>query len=387
MEYIGVFIAFISTLLLILRKDPYEELTIFKKKYILANIVKLFLCIGLIISFITIYDSDKKSDDQYNLTSEINTRTTIILKNFDNGLDSILKDYKTKSDIIVDSLRLKTNDILRSVNPILIEIQNQQEFVSRDIEKRFTTYVILTDRRLPPFFNYSKTNNNWRKFNIYHSLSTPRLQFNGKDTILFSEPEYYDSTSSFYCEMLQYAIFKEMVEINTLIQPLTPGNPFPVTNNPYNLSQSEKIPLINLLQSIATNRFSRNPSESIYYEGMSFRLPKKTNVYFKSNKLMQSEKSDEYKIVLQKPKYFTVEVIIIPKSNTGTFRTSLFIKKLDISLTNTQDVSALSTYSYEIVLKAHFDRNNLGSYQTKESIKWIDDMFDKLIAKFNDDTM
>ena len=385
MVYLGIVVSFISTLIFFL-KDPYEERTFYKRKFKPASLGKLFLCLGLLFTLLTTYLSDKKSEDQYVLTKGIDTTTKTILNNVVTGLDTILTNYRSKSANIIDSLSIKTNRILDTIVPIAKEARNEQQFASHDIQKDFTTFVILTNRKLPPHFRFSQTAIKSTRYNDYFSLASPKDNIGGKDTVVFAETEYQSRPFLFYGELLQYVFFKELVNINTLARPGGPGNPFPVTNNAYRFSESDSIPLSRYSEAIATNRFSTTPREIYFIEDGFVRLPKGTRCSFEYDRPSPSGDPRKYKVILQKPAFFSVEIGIVPALATGARNTALLIEKLGISPEEVDEFNKWSTYSFEITLLAKFNKRNIASYQTKEYIKWISEMLDKIEAKYNDDT-
>jgi hypothetical protein len=254
------------------------------------------------------------------------------------------------------------------------------------IEKKFITYVIVNNHtHLPPLINPSPTNIQQNRLSKYSRLAVPVAHDqDGRETVYFDSPENFDESIIFYEELLQYQLFKEIIEIHQETtgagqQSMEQG--VVVTGfirRPFEVSDYIKIPLKKYIPMLEKNRFSKTSYEEFSLNHSFTRLPEGTKVFFERIPSSESRGVEKHKIILQKRFFFTIEIIIESFGATGGGSLPAGIN------IPSQDIENYSTYVFPITLKAKFEQLTAGNWRTEEYKGWVNWIFENIEKDFKD---
>lgn len=202
-----------------------------------------------------------------------------------------------------------------------------------------------------------------------------------KEVTLFDIPKNDTEESIFNEELLQYIIFKAIIEMHYKSQTLSVSQGIAGGNvhKPFKLSESDKKPLKDFLPEISKNRFSNNTMEKFQMDRTFSKLPKYTKIEFK--RIPSSEKTgvEKHLIILTKPYYFTIEIIIEAGLATG-------VNSIPLGLEINPELSKIcKTAMFPITMKSKFEKITAGNWRTEELKNWTKWMFGEIQAKFSYD--
>lgn len=248
-------------------------------------------------------------------------------------------------------------------------------------ETSFTTLMVInTQNHLPPFLGHSETSELNNRLSSYSSLSNPKEIMNGKETVLFDTPKNDTEETVFNEELLQYKIFKDIIEMHYERQSMSQGIAGVSSNvhKPIKLSEKDKKPLKDFENELAKNRFSNNTMEKFSLDTTYSRLPKDTKIEFK--RIPTSEKTgvEKHLIILSKPYYFTIEIIIEAGFATGA-------NSVPHGLELTPEATKLcKTAMFTVTMKSSFEKITAGNWRTEELKNWTKWMFEEIEKKYSD---
>jgi hypothetical protein len=248
-------------------------------------------------------------------------------------------------------------------------------------ETSFTTLMVInTQTHLPPFLGYSARSELNNRLSSYSSLSNPKVNMNGKEQILFDSPKNDTEEIVFEEELIQYKLFKEIVEMHYERRSMSQGIAGVSSNfhKPFKLSEAEKKPLSALASELAKNRFSNNTMEKFSFDKSFSKLPKDTKIEFK--RIPSSEKTgvEKHLIILSKPYYFTIEIIIEAGFATGP-------NSIPHGLEITPEAAKIcKTAMFTVTMKSNFEKITAGNWRTEELKNWTKWMFKEIENKYSD---
>jgi len=237
----------------------------------------------------------------------------------------------------------------------------------------FTTFVVVnTDNHLPIFPNdvsnlaLAQTPNSlMHRLLEYAGLVSPTIRNEtGKEIVLFEAPQNDQDETRFYEELLQYRLLIEVIKMQNphpwvTLRVGTPG--FSVgKSNAFGLTEFTSEPIVRVVPQITRNRFSRNPVEQETIKAYPSRLPINTEVELRSTEPSQKIPFETHSLLLVKPHFFTLEILIKPGSGSGT-------KNLPANSGVLPELAAkCKTLAFEISMRAEFEKLTTGSYRTEE---------------------
>ena len=259
----------------------------------------------------------------------------------------------------------------------------------------FTTFIIVnTDNHLPvapieitPSNSALMRNRDSLMSRLldYRSLAASKIYDNsGNETILFEVPQKDSDEMVFYEELLQYKLVIAIMDMHNpnpwVTVTLGPPGLSLGKNKPFQLSEAEKKPLIDVCPDISKLRFSNNPVEKETIKLYSSRLPKDTKITLQQITSTEKTGTEKDTIVLTKPYFFTIEITIEPGMYSGQ-------KSLPASSGLLPELATKSkVLMFQISMVARFERLTGGNYRTGELKNWAKWMFGQLESKFSDMT-
>lgn len=249
-------------------------------------------------------------------------------------------------------------------------------------ETSFTTLIVInTQTHLPPFLDKSSTSKLNNRLSEYNFASSPTGMFNGKEETLFDVPKNYFEEKVFIEELLQYKLFKEIIEIHDHRQSVSSGGIAGIKINEHiqpKLSETDKKTSLDFAGELAKNRFSSNPMEKFEMQMLFPDLPKDTKIEFKRIPDSRSTNVENLLIVLTKPNFFTIEIIIGVSWATGP-------NSIPTGLEIRPEVAKLcETALFTITLKSNFEKITAGNWRTEELKNWANWMFSEIEKKYSD---
>lgn len=254
--------------------------------------------------------------------------------------------------------------------------------------KSFTTFIVVnTDTHLPPpqLYDPSHPTRLMARLTDYVGLSVRTMpDETGKEIAFFDAPHNESDETTFYEELLQYRILMEIIDMhnpNQWISTAVGGQGFAVSDNrPFELTEPDNKPLINVVPEVTRNRFSRNPVEQEKIKLYKSRLPRDTTIDLEQIKSSKKSSDEKQSVILTKPHFFTLEIIIKPA--TGSAIGSLppgsgVLPEL---------IAKCKTLAFEIAMTAKFEKLTGGNYRTEELKNWAKWVFSQLERKFSDNT-
>lgn len=231
------------------------------------------------------------------------------------------------------------------------------------IEKDLSTVIVIDERtNLPPFISYSDTNEQNNRLSGYNTLANPIEVLNGKQTAYFETPKNFEETIGFCEELLQYKLFKDIVEMQTPKIATTQGlaGVSSTVYKPFKLTTGKNIPLKEYSIELDPIRFSKKARERFNWDHIYFKLPAGTNVSFEKIPSSETSGVEKHKIILQKLYFFKIEITIETFGATG-----LNSVPLGLQIEPVEAIKTCKTYFFLISLKATFERFTAGNKQTR----------------------
>ena len=257
----------------------------------------------------------------------------------------------------------------------------------------FTTFIIVnTDNHLPispndvSNFTLAQDPNSLMHRSLeYAGLASPKIQDqSGNEILLFEGPQNDQDETRFYEELLQYRLLIEIIKVQNphpwvTVRVGTPG--FSVgKSNAFGLTQFTNQPIVGVAPEVTTNRFSRNPVEQETIKVYPSRLPTNTRITLGRGEPSERISSETHSLVLVKPHFFRLEIVITPGSGSGT-------KNLPANSGVLPDIAAkCKTLTFEISMRAEFEKLTTGNYRTEELKNWARWVFSQLETKFSDNS-
>jgi hypothetical protein len=274
--------------------------------------------------------------------------------------------------------------LIAAVTIVVTTLLTQKETT---VEKNFSTFIVADNRsHLPPPIPPNQNNILQNRLSGYFQLANPKIRTqDGTETVYFDIPTDFNSETTFYAELLQYRLFKEIIEMHQertgISQRFIGQGISEVTSSismPFKVTDYTKISLNNYLTTLAENRFSKTPQEQHYLSHLFTRLPKGTEVFFQNIPASEATGSQKHKIILKKRFFFTVEITI---ESFGASGLGGLPAGIDIT---PEERRNYKTFVFPITLKVKFEQLTAGNWRTEEYKGWVDWMFKNLEKQFSD---
>ncbi len=252
------------------------------------------------------------------------------------------------------------------------------------IESSFTTLIVIdSQNHLPPFPSPDSSTRNNKHLSTYHKLSSPIVIFQGIEETLFPTPQNNAEEITFYEELLQYVIFRELIDMHYQSQSLSQGvaGVSSSTYNPFKLTETEEKPLIEFESQLSKNRFSKDKIDSSMRDVTFAKLPKGTTVEFTRTPSSENTGVEKHTIILSKPNYFSIEIII-----GAGFTTGLNSVPPGLALAS-EIVKFCKTSMFTISIVAKFEKITAGNWRTEELKNWAKWMSKELESRLSEDKL
>lgn len=232
-------------------------------------------------------------------------------------------------------------------------------------ETAFSTLVVLDSQDyLIPVSDFPE-NGLGLAMQEYLFLTHPEFTVDEYNYKAFESPKNDSEATLFNEELIQYAIFKSIINLQnerTTLSTNTIGVSGKI-NKPFKVSEIEKKPLKSLKDELSKNRFSKAPAENFSIEHSSYTLPKNTSIKFKRIPTSPKSGPEKQLIIISKPYYFVTEISI--EASFGSMNSSPKDLGLDPELSK-----RCHTYMYIIKIKTNFEKLTAGNWRTEELKNW-----------------
>mgnify|MGYP001585908178 FL=1 len=254
------------------------------------------------------------------------------------------------------------------------------------IEKVFTTSIVIDEQEHLPIFvipHNSSQRVNDRLSKIYN-LSNPSIGSGSETKLIIQKPNNFGETIRFLQELIQYKLISDLADVQRVIWSISSDNTSEGTrtranfNQPVKPSDLGKLEGKEVLKILADNQFSKGQLEIWKWGNGDLPVPQSTKLTIEH--IPSSEKTgvEKHKVILIKPNYFKIEMIIEPMVGSGT-------GVLPEGLVIDHEIAKRSqTYHFSVTMMAVFDRITSGSPKTIEYKRWAEWLFD-VIERVNSD--
>lgn len=256
-------------------------------------------------------------------------------------------------------------------------------------ETEFTTSVVVdeTTHTLPIILHQGMLTRVVRRLQDLSSFSQP-TRGTGKDTrITVQPPNTKDETFRFCGQLLQYAFVHELERLQrpsagTSSIRGADGNSIvrSASHTPFVMKEIENVPVDKISSALRENPFSDSQIQDLNWEHSKFSLPPDTRI---SLALVPGEGRgpEKYVVKLEKPRFFSYEIVISALFATGPPGSSL-----PDGLTPAPDTvrGDWQTYTYQVRIIAKFEKLTSGNWRTEEYKGWTSFMTAALEQKWSD---
>jgi hypothetical protein len=251
------------------------------------------------------------------------------------------------------------------------------------IEAAFSASVIIDKtQNLPAMLPFNRENEkvSLRLSNVA-SLGRPFIEIDGKSQLTIKTPSNFDEINQFCQELLTYKIFRDIERIQRLGWTIS-TSATTVTgkiNTPVKLSESEAYSGAKLQELAAQNRFSSGLSQQFELEMGKLVIPLGTTVRFASVPSSPKTGPSKHKLILEKPNFFTIEIVVEGIGSVNippTFPAGVKIPN--------EQIHNYQTYLFVVRMNAVFEKWTAENWRTEEYKNWTTWIFTQLQEELSD---
>jgi hypothetical protein len=257
-------------------------------------------------------------------------------------------------------------------------------------ETEFTTSVVVdeTSHTLPLIMPDGRVTRVMNRLGELSSVSRPTRGTGGDTRITVQPPNTTDETFRFCGQVLQYAFVHELERLQRPSAGTSsirgPGEGFIVrsaSHTPFVMKEIENVPVDKISSALRENPFSDSQIEEFYWEHSKFSLPPDTRISLALVPGGEGSGPEKYVIKLEKPRFFSCEIVISGLFSTGHPGTSL---PDGITVVPDSARGNWQTYTYQVRIIAKFEKLTSGNWRTEEYKGWTSFMTAALEQKWSD---